>query len=294
MPIHGTTSTEPVSEAQLRGMLSLLTDRNPKVVAASCKALRAQGAHARPQLEQALREAGPAGLDRNARRLLSLLAAIRFPHAEEEFMDHLVAAPDLEQGVLLLARLVDGGPEPEGVTPALDAMAAKVSESLQGRDDPEAWMQALTGTLVGEHKLSAVPPDQAVPVDALLHGVTAGRGGLPLPLCMTWILVARRVGIPLVGVNMPGHFLMRLDVPGELRVFDAFRGGVPMSRETCARWLDHLGMDGLQLDALGCDDTELLLRSVRNLVSLASTDNDQDLAATGTRILGAAQNRLWR
>jgi regulator of sirC expression with transglutaminase-like and TPR domain len=290
MPDDAASTAAPASEGQLQAMLSLLSDPNPKVSDGSREALVGQGEHARPTLERAL--ATTEG--RDERRLRSILAAIRFPHADEALLEHLLGGPELERGALLLARLVDGGPEPDEVAAALDAMAADVSARLPDGDDPDVAMSALAAVLVEDRQLSGVPPEHAVPVDALLHGVTAGRGGMPLPLCMTWMLVARRCGIPLVGVNMPGHFLMRLDVPGELRVFDAFRGGLPMSRAHCEQWLARFGMEGVELDSLACDDTELLLRSVRNLVNLASADDDGRLAERGTKILATARLRLGR
>jgi regulator of sirC expression with transglutaminase-like and TPR domain len=290
MPDDAASTAAPASEGQLQAMVSLLSDSNPKVADGSREALVAQGEHALPTLGLALSAAE--GVDE--RRLRSILAAIRFPHADEAFLEHLLGGPELERGALLLARLVDGGPEPDEVPAALDAMAADVSARLPDGDDPDVAMSALAAVLVEDRQLSGVPPEHAVPVDALLHGVTAGRGGMPLPLCMTWMLVARRCGIPLVGVNMPGHFLMRLDVPGELRVFDAFRGGLPMSREHCEQWLARFGMEGVEVDGLACDDTELLLRSVRNLVNLASADDDGRLAERGTKILATARLRLGR
>jgi regulator of sirC expression with transglutaminase-like and TPR domain len=290
MPDDAASTAAPASEGQLQAMLSLLSDPNPKVSEGSREALVGQGEHALSVLGQALGAAEGA----DERRLRSILAAIRFPHADEAFLEHLLGGPELERGALLLARLVDGGPEPDEVAAALDAMAADVSARLPEGDDPDVAMSALAAVLVEDRQLSGVSPEHAVPVDALLHGVTAGRGGMPLPLCMTWMLVARRCGIPLVGLNMPGHFLMRLDVPGELRVFDAFRGGLPMSREHCEQWLARFGMEEVGVDALGCDDAELLLRSVRNLVNLATADGDGRLAERGTKILATARLRLGR
>ena len=285
-----TTTARPAAEAQVRGMVSLLSDSNPEVLEASRGALLEQGEHARPFLEQAL--AGAQG--QHERRIRAVLAAVRFPDAAEALLSHLAEGAELERGALLLARLVDGGPEPDTVGAALDAMARDVTAELAGRSAADDWIDALCEVLVEDRGLSGIPPDRAVPVDALLHGVTAGRGGLPLPLCMTWMLVARRVGIPLVGMNMPGHFLMRLDVPGELRVYDAFRGGMPMPWATCAQWLQRFGMDGRSLDALGCDDIELLLRSARNLVNLANADGDGWLVSRCMALLAAARQRLGR
>ena len=48
--------------------------------------------------------------------------------------------------------------------------------------------------------------------------------GIPISLSVLMIEVARRVGVRLVGVSMPAHFLVRT-VDGPERFFDPFAGG---------------------------------------------------------------------
>lgn len=278
------------TEARLRAIVSLLADDSPKVVATCRAALLGLGDAARPLLEQELAAAQGA----HGRRLRSVLAGLRFPRADREVLEHLRGKPDLERGAQLLAQLVDGGPEADGVPAALDGLAAQVAARLGGKVEAAARLAALREVLVDGEHLSGVPAAEAVPVDALLHGVLLGRRGLPLPLCMVWILVARRLGIPLVGVNMPGHFLMRLMGPGRPRIFDAFRGGAPVPEAVTTRMLEQYGLEGRSLDDLHCDDLEILLRTLRNLVSLAEADDDPLLRQRAVRLLEAARSLLGR
>jgi regulator of sirC expression with transglutaminase-like and TPR domain len=274
---------QPVSESQTRAMISLLSDSNPKVVEGCRQALLAQGEAARLPLEMQLESA----TGRLARRVRSVLAAVRFPDADQQLLVHLQGQPDLERGALLIARLVDGGPEPDAAAETLDREAGLVMDLAAGDEEPDGQIEALRTVLRGRSGLTGVPPEESLPVDALLHGVTAGKRGMPLPLCMVWLLVARRAGIPLVGVNMPGHFLLRLDVPGRLRVYDAFSGGRPVARSACLRQLVAHGVPARSVRELGCDDLELLLRTLRNLVHLAASDGDKLLALRCSRLLAA-------
>lgn len=60
--------------------------------------------------------------------------------------------------------------------------------------------------------------------NSCLDQVLARRQGIPITLAIVMIEVGRRVGVPLVGVGMPAHFLVGVrDEPG--RYFDAFDGG---------------------------------------------------------------------
>jgi len=66
--------------------------------------------------------------------------------------------------------------------------------------------------------------------NSLLDRVLDRRMGIPITLSMVAIEVGRRVGIPLVGVGMPGHFLLR-DAVDEDRFVDPFDRGASLDRE---------------------------------------------------------------
>ena len=60
--------------------------------------------------------------------------------------------------------------------------------------------------------------------NSCLDQVLARRHGIPITLAIVMIEVGRRLGVPLVGVGMPAHFLVGVrDEPD--RYFDAFDGG---------------------------------------------------------------------
>jgi regulator of sirC expression with transglutaminase-like and TPR domain len=52
--------------------------------------------------------------------------------------------------------------------------------------------------------------------------------------------VGRRVGMPLQGVGMPGHFLMKLADPGADVYIDAFNKGRILSRQACEELIQEV------------------------------------------------------
>ena len=56
-------------------------------------------------------------------------------------------------------------------------------------------------------------------------------------LALTWdvtvlyLTLARRIGLNVVGVSLPGHFVVKhVPAQGEAQLIDVFEGGVPLSR----------------------------------------------------------------
>ena len=47
------------------------------------------------------------------------------------------------------------------------------------------------------------------PRNSLLHEVLARRVGMPITLSVVAIEVGRRLGVPIRGVGLPGHFVIR-------------------------------------------------------------------------------------
>ncbi|NQD96077.1 tetratricopeptide repeat protein, partial [Pseudomonas sp. CrR25] len=107
-----------------------------------------------------------------------------------------------------------------------------------------------------------------LPQAALLHKVLQRRRGQPLTLALIALELARRLGIPLQGVNFPGHFLLR--VPGADHLLDPCSGRRLYTRDCRELLLRQLGAHA-ELSAshlLGCDARCMLQRLSRNLRQL--------------------------
>src|SRR5262249_6600657 len=67
--------------------------------------------------------------------------------------------------------------------------------------------------------------------NSYLNEVIDDREGLPLSLSILYMELGRRLGLKIVGVGLPGHFVVR-HVPsqGEPQLIDVFGAGTPISR----------------------------------------------------------------
>jgi regulator of sirC expression with transglutaminase-like and TPR domain len=74
------------------------------------------------------------------------------------------------------------------------------------------------------------------PRNSYLDQVLDRRRGIPISISVLLIEIGRRCGVTLVGVGMPGHFLVRDPQRPELLI-DAFSGGKRLNRDDCARLL---------------------------------------------------------
>lgn len=78
--------------------------------------------------------------------------------------------------------------------------------------------------------------------NSCIDHVLASRQGMPITLAVVAIEVARRVGVPLAGVGMPGHFLV--GDPADPEWFaDPFHGRTGLGRQDCRALMVSMGMN---------------------------------------------------
>lgn len=112
------------------------------------------------------------------------------------------------------------------------------------------------------------------PESALLHKIVQRRRGQPLGLALVAMEIARRLGIPMEGVNFPGHFLLR--VPGADHVLDPCSGRRLYPRDCRELLVRQYGPD-MTLRAehmLRASPLSLLQRMSRNLRHLHQINDD--------------------
>ena len=116
--------------------------------------------------------------------------------------------------------------------PGLDVAAqlARLDELAAGCGEPT--LRGLRRHLFVEVGLAGNQADYYDARNSYLNDVLDRRTGIPITLAVVTIEVGRRIGAPLAGVGMPGHFLVRDRVDPEVFV-DPFAGGAVLDRRAC-------------------------------------------------------------
>ena len=120
------------------------------------------------------------------------------------------------------------------------------------------------------------------PRNSFLDRVLDRRRGIPITLSVLAMEVGRRIGVPLVGIGMPGHFLIR-EVGPTPSYFDPFDGGRAMDAGECEARFHELAGPTAEFDE-------------RMLAPVTSVDVAGRMLANLTRIYlqdGDRQNLVW-
>jgi regulator of sirC expression with transglutaminase-like and TPR domain len=111
----------------------------------------------------------------------------------------------------------------------LDALGEELAEDLGAGDrTPEAEAAACAALLGRRHGFAGDRDEYDDPRNSMLDLVLARRRGLPILLSAVYIEVARRAGVPIVGVGLPGHFVVGHFGAAPPLLLDPFAGGGPV------------------------------------------------------------------
>ena len=179
---------------------------------------------------------------------------------------------DLARAALTIARTEYPSLDIEAYAFRIDELARAASARISNVGDPARVIAALNHTLFEEAGLRGNRDDYYDPRNSFLNDVLDRRLGIPITLALIYMEVGRRVGFPLFGVGMPGHFLLKhYNVDGRGTLVDCFNGGDILSQRDCQRRLDEIYSGQMQLrpdflSAIG--RRQILARILNNLKAI--------------------------
>jgi regulator of sirC expression with transglutaminase-like and TPR domain len=128
----------------------------------------------------------------------------------------------------------------------------------------------------------------------LMH-VIDRRMGLPVSLGILYLHVGAGLGLDLVGLNFPSHFLLRLQIGTDATIIDPFNGGETLSTADLLNLLRSIeGPDARLVPDVYAPVSvrDILLRQQNNILSRALRAGDHERArAVVTRMIWLAPTR---
>ena len=155
-------------------------------------------------------------------------------------VDRPESALDLGEAALLIAEDVYPGLDIPRYLRRLDEIAAPLQGRAGDRSPLEARVQMLNGHLFGELGFRGNREDYYDARNSYLNEVLDRRLGIPITLSVVYIEVARRLGLTVVGIGLPGHFLVEARRDTSSLLLDPFNGGESLTQEDCERLVEDV------------------------------------------------------
>jgi len=254
------------SETKIQALLRLLSDPNEQVAKTIQHEFVRIGPSALPFLEKA-------GADDSALepRVAFVKDEIRFKQLKEEFSQFVAQCSrqiDWERGAFLIAKVAYPDLDIFHYEQCLDHLAQEFRTKWHSKETPPGKAARLLSTFLFKDKgFSGNRIHYHDPDNSYLHRVIESRQGIPISLSAIYVLVGSRLGLPLTGVGMPGHFLVKIEGESPPQFVDCFNGGAFLREQDCEQFITASGLD-YSPQFLEKSPTKLILaRMLRNLLS---------------------------
>jgi regulator of sirC expression with transglutaminase-like and TPR domain len=185
---------------------------------------------------------------------------------------------DLLRGALWIAALDDEELDVEDYARQVERMAEEIRGRLAADADESTRLAALNKFLFEDNGFHGSRTEYYHRANSYLNRVIDDREGIPITLAILYIELAKRLDLQILGVGLPGHFMVKhIGKDGSEQLIDVFEGGVKLSRAEAAvklRAMANLELNDNHLRPFGA--IEILQRCLRNLLSLAQEDKEPE------------------
>ena len=147
---------------------------------------------------------------------------------------------DLAKSALYIAQIEYPDLDVDRYLQALDLMAQEVAQKLPETQYPLKVIQIINQYLYEDLNFQGNELDYYNPRNSFLNDVIDRRTGIPITLSLIYLEIAKRINFPMIGIGMPGHFIIRPNFKDAGIFVDAFDRGEILFVEDCRQKLMNL------------------------------------------------------
>ncbi|NES05966.1 MAG: tetratricopeptide repeat protein [Okeania sp. SIO2F4] len=184
---------------------------------------------------------------------------------------------DLAKAALYLALEDDREFDPDEYLNALDTMANEVQETLPATLYPLQIIKSINNYLYNDLGFTGNTIDYYDPRNSFLNHVIERRTGIPITLSLVYLEIAKRINFPMVGIGMPGHFLIRPNFEEVGIYVDAFNQGEILFPQDCQEQLAKIYGQPVELQPqflATVSNKQFLTRMLTNLKAIYLNRNE--------------------
>jgi regulator of sirC expression with transglutaminase-like and TPR domain len=191
------------------------------------------------------------------------------------------ASLPLDRAALELAAIEYPEIEADAFVGLLDSYAAELQERVGDPSDGKAYVLEANRYVFDELGFRGNTADYYDPKNSCLNEVLTARTGIPITLSLVYMEIARRLGRPVTGIGLPGHFIVRYDDGRYSAFIDPFHGGRQLDSEDCfalSREVSQVEIEPDRRWLAPVSKRDLMLRMLRNLSGAYTSRGQTDKA----------------
>ncbi len=213
--------------------------------------------------------------------------------------ERLLSLPDqdisLAEAALMIARIEYPDLDINDYLSKIQGMAEEINNRLPETANAADVLQQLNHVLFIEKGYEGNSDAYYDPRNSFLNDVIERKLGIPISLSILYIELGHALGLPLSGVQFPGHFLVKLEISDGAIVLDPYFGGISLSEDDIEERLqEYYGTQTLKTHSHGvlasCSNKNIILRVLRNLRNLYMEEGNWEKALPIANVMTHIEN----
>ena len=278
------------ARAEIESLMFLLEDPDPFVQEQVQLRFMELGDRAVPLLDQIRVQTKDKEEKKRAKEVLHKLT---FSTLKGDFAELLLEGignrAQLERAVITLARFGHPTLRESEYVKILDHFADMIRPSLRYKRSEREKMRILMKFIFEDLNFRGDNKDYHNPANGFIDQVIERRKGLPISLSLVAMFIARRLQLPVFGVNMPIHFMLAFVGEKEEQLIDPYDQGAEVSYDQCYFFLKKNNVTPKPEHFKMASDIDILARCIRNLMHSYERNEEHDRVQELKSLLGLVE-----
>lgn len=286
MPLDTSSSGAIPTKKELAALLELITDEDPKIQEMIREILMSYGESTRAILQPHALSGNPV-IRRRIQEILQLLAR---KDSDSEFLDYCRIHKkdlDLETAVWKLARTRFPDICVEGYVAMLDNFSRELLDWVDFGSPDYSLLKTINEYFFEHYAFGGDEENYYDPENSYMNRVIDRRMGNPISLCTVYLLVSKRLKLPVTGIGLPGHFLCRYQSNRSEIFIDTFHHGRLLTRKDCVGLVQASGLDFSPKFLMPATPVQIIKRMCMNLHHVYLQQGDRHESQRFTAYLAA-------
>jgi len=184
---------------------------------------------------------------------------------------------DLAEAALLIAAEEYPELRPAIYLNQLARMGSELKQRIRAEVEPTRVVELANTYMFEELHFKGNRDEYYDPRNSYLNEVLDRRIGIPITLAVLYVAVGERAGLPVRGVGMPGHFLVKYAPASSGEIFIDVFNGRTLTRKECAKMLEEMYGGTVEMRPALLEPStkrQILARLLNNLKSLYLSRGD--------------------
>ena len=254
-----------ISESEIKALAVLLDDDDREVISSVEEKILSLGTSVIPLLEWEWENTFNPLIQE---RIEDLIHKLQLELLTERFLDWKETKNDnLLRGLWIVATYQYPDLELKELVSQIEQLYHELWRHMKDEMSPKEHIKVFNDVFFNKFKFKPNTKNFHSPANSMINSVLESKKGNPILLCSIYLLLAKKIGLPIFGVNLPNLFILTYRLSDKDAFYiNVFNRGLIFTKDDIDNYLYNLELQKKKIFYCPCSNLDIILRVLRNLI----------------------------